>query len=57
MAGEQLECRQSVGLITNEHVYGLKGDQGDWSSGLIHGSEQCDVLGIQLGFSLLKVLN
>lgn len=51
MAGEQLECRQ------NEHVYGLKGDQGDWSSGLIHGSEQCDVLGIQLGFSLLKVLN
>lgn len=40
MVREQLEWRHSVGLITSERVYGLKGDQVDWSSGWIHGSEQ-----------------
>lgn len=57
MVGEQLDWRHSVGLKTSEHVYGLKGDQVDWSHGWSHGSEPLDVLGIKMGSSLLKVLN
>lgn len=41
---EQLDWRHSVGLKTSELVYGLKGDQVDWS----HGSEPVDVLGIKM---------
>ena len=35
---KQLEWRDSVGLATNEHVYGLKGEQIDWSGGFMHQS-------------------